>query len=537
MKKAIIVITLAICGIITLPSAAIEQVWHGAEIHSARQWDLIDIGFKAESLPGQPVDVDFLAVFESSTGARLEVPGFYNSGRHYVIRFCPPTTGSWAYATQSSLPALNQKKGRLSVRSAREGRKGAVVIDPRYPRQFRYENGDTYYAIAFESDWLFALDAENAKGIPVTRKFVNSLADYGFNQIVMNVFAYDVSWKKDKDLDPKYEYGSPRVFPFGGNNKQADHSQLNIQYFQRLDRIIDYLDKKGIAAHLMIYVWNKLVNWPPANSEADNRYFDYVVKRYQAFPNLIWDISKEALGYGHNDVHYISGRIDRLRRLDAFKRLVTVHDYGYCKRVPDKVDFISVQIWHSELYSTMRRIYSEWPDQPILNIEHGGYEEGPYVVFPGCYTSPEFCLERAYQCVFAGTYPTHYWQCAAWNVIIPDIEAMEPSTRPRLDYYRHMQTLVEKYDLGSLIAGQQKSNSGFCLHNDEDLFIYYVPKENVSIGVRMPKDKKGQTMTGTWFNPFDGTFSEPIVQEITQWPGFKKPEGDGFAILIVEIQP
>jgi hypothetical protein len=101
------------------------------------------------------------------------------------------------------------------------------------------------------------------------------------------LFASDVTWKKDDRLLAKYEYGSPDVFPFTGNNDAPDHSQLNIEYFKRLDRVIKYLDHRGIAAHLMIYVWNKRVNWPEANSEADTRYFDYVVKRYQAFPNMV----------------------------------------------------------------------------------------------------------------------------------------------------------------------------------------------------------------------------------------------------------
>lgn len=57
--------------------------------------------------------------------------------------------------------------------------------------------------------------------------------------------------------------------------------------------------------------------------------FDYLVKRYQAFPNLIWDISKEALAYGMDDMDYIVERIDRLRKLDGHKRLVTVHDYNF----------------------------------------------------------------------------------------------------------------------------------------------------------------------------------------------------------------
>ena len=502
---------------------------------SAAQWDVTDVRFALEQLPEQPIDVELYATFKDSTDKVVTVPGFYDGQNEYVVLFTPPSPGTWTFVTESTLTALNGRSGKLSVTPAGEGRKGGVILDPKNRRNFTYENGEAYYPIAFESDWLFALDVENAADIPVTRKFVDKLAASGFNQVVLNVFAYDVNWKKDQRLDAAFEYGSPDVFPFGGNNVQPDHSTLNIEYFQRLDRVIDYLDKKGIAAHLMIYVWNKRVNWPDADSEADNRYFDYVVSRYQAYPNLIWDISKEALGYGHNDVNYITGRIDRLRKLDAHKRLVTVHDYGYCKRFSEKVDFISVQIWASELYSVMRKIYVDLPNKPILNIEHGGYERGPYVVFTGSYTSPEVCLERAYQCVFAGTYPTHYWQGAAWNVIVPDIDSLPPKDRPRLHYYKHMNTLVQSLDFVNLVAGDKKSSSGFCLHNEKDLFVYYVPKENINIGVRVPKEYRGREMTGTWFDPLAGTFSTPVKQVVTQWPSFDKPFEDRFAILVVRI--
>lgn len=509
----------------------------GDEIVSARQWDVTDIRLEVAQTPKEPTDVELSASFVSKAGATFETPGFWNGDNEYILRFSPPAPGTWTWTTKSNLAALNEKSGTVNVLAAQKGRSGGIVIPEDAPRQFRYQDGKPYFPIAFECDWLFALDAENVDDIPLTRKFIDTLATNGFNQVVMNVFAYDVNWKKDERLDDRYEYGSPDVFPFGGNNTQPDHSQLNIEYFRRLDRVIDYLDQKGIAAHLMIYVWNKQVNWPDADSAEDNRYFDYVVKRYQAYPNLIWDISKEALGYGHTDVNYISSRIDRLRKRDAYKRLVTVHDYGYCKRFQEKVDFISVQIWASELYSVMRDIYSDFVDKPILNIEHGGYERGPYVVFTGSYTSPEFCLERAYQCVFAGTYPTHYWQGAAWNVIVPDINELKQEDRPRLDYYRHMRSLVEEYDLASLTAGKKNSSSGFSLHNGKDLFVYCVPKENINIGVRLPKKLKGRRMTGTWFNPLTGVFGKPITQQITQWPSFDKPFEDQLGILIVKVFP
>ena len=503
----------------------------------AKQWEAIDICFTANTNSAHQVDDDFQATATHTDGTKLSIHGFFNGKKEYLLRFTPPKSGKWTFETKSPSKELNGKNGSLTVSPAATNRKGGVVIDSTNPRQFQYENGESCYPIAFESDWLFALDAENPSDIPSTRKFVDTLADNGFNQIVLNVFAYDVNWAKDEKLTNEFDYGSPNVFPFGGTNQSPDHDKLNVEYFQRFDRVVEYLDEKGITAHLMIYVWNKNVNWPPANSPADNRYFDYVVKRYQAYPNIVWNISKEALGYGHTDVNYITKRIERLRSLDTYKRLVTVHDYGYCRRFPQEVDFISVQLWGSELYSVMRDVRKTFPDQPILNIEHGGYESSPFVVFTGDYTSAEVCLERAYKCVFAGTYPTHYWQGAAWNVIIPDINAMPKKDRPHLEYYRHMRSLIEKYDVGNLVAGDKRSSSGHCLHNNDNVFIFYVPKENIRLGVRkFPKKYDGASMTGTWFDPFTGKYSEPVEKKNVNWPFFTKPPGDKFAILIVEFR-
>ncbi|MCR9197764.1 MAG: DUF4038 domain-containing protein [Planctomycetaceae bacterium] len=496
--------------------------------------EVTEVRLTATQKRQHPWDVDLEVVFEHSSGESLTVPAFFDGDGTYVARFCAPLEGTWTWRSRSDVAALNNKRGQLDV--AASDSPGGITIPPEAATRFRYQNGEAYYPIAFECDWLFALDAEDADDIPRTRKFVSSLAASGFNQVVMNVFAYDVKWPKDGTLDSRFDYGSPSVFPFGGNNDKPDYSRINVTYFQRLDRVIACLHEHGIAAHLMIYVWNKRVNWPEAGSEADNRYFDYVVKRYQAYPNLIWDISKEALGYGHTDVHYITDRIERLRQLDVYDRLITVHDYSYCRRFTDKVDFVSVQLWSSELYGVMRKVCSDMPGKPILNIEHGGYERGPYVVFTGNYTSAETCLARAWQCVFAGTYPTHYWQGAAWNVVIPDLSELPAEQRPQLQYYRHMQQFIERYNIDSLKAGDKKSNAGFCLHNGTDRFVYYVPAECEFIGLRLPKQLQGGTMTATWFNPYEGTYSPPSSKPIVQWPAWEVPGGDGFRLLVIDVK-
>lgn len=497
-------------------------------------FDVVDLSFESDRNNNAPTDIELTVALAHESGVRMDVPGFYDGEGTFVVRFCPSRAGVWKYETSSPVSSLDDKSGELNVQVAEPTRKAPIIIKSDDPTHFYHADGQRYFPIAFECDWLFALDVGNPDGIPKTKQLVDMIAENGFNQVVMNVYAHDVEWEKDKDLDPQFDYGNPDLFPFAGTNGKPDHSTLNIEFFQRLDRVLDYLDEKEIVAHLMIYVWNKQVNWPDAESEADNRYFDYVVRRYQAYPNLIWDVSKEALGYGHNDVHYITRRIERLRKLDVHDRLVTVHAYNYCQQFPEQVDFVSVQTWESELCRLMQKIAAEFPKKPILNIEHGGYERGPYTVFNGNYTSPETCLERAYRCVFAGTYPTHYWQGSAWNVVIPDIDSLQSKQRPKFEYYKHLRDFVDKYEVEKLIVGQKKSNAGFSLHNGEDFYIFFVPAECEFLNLR-PRRDLGQTMKLQWLDPRTGTYGDAFSIAMTRWPFVEVPESDGFQILFCQL--
>ena len=502
--------------------------------HPASRWGPLDITFSADPGNHFAFDIEFSATFVNEAGDSLSVPGFWDGGKRFVIRFAPPTDGVWEFKTSSALSTLDGLSGSVNAGPAVDGQRGPIGIAPDDSRRFVYADGSRYFPLAFEIDWLFALDAENAAGIPKSEMLLEYVSRHGFNQVVMNVFAYDVRWPRDPELPPEFDYGKPRVFPFGGDNTNPDFSTLNVDYFQRFDRVIRELDRRGIAAHVMIYVWNKLVSWPEADSDADNRYFDYVVKRYQAFPNLIWDISKEATGYGHNDRTYITQRIERLRALDGHDRLVTVHDYGYCHRFPETVDFISVQNWQSETWHIMRQIRKDHPKMAIFNIEHGGYEEGPYHVFAGNYYRPEVNLERAYQIVFAGAYPTHYWQDTSWSVVIHDIESLPSADQPKLNYYRHLANLVEKYDLTKFEPTTGKANSGFCLSNDKDLFVYLVPKENDVIIPRPPREGYSHLQL-TWFDPFTGEYIEEEPIEMVQWNRIRIPNPGTMRVMIMKM--
>lgn len=508
-----------------------------AQNKTCQKWEIVDIEFKVKTIPGDPFSLHFGAVFRHESGVEMDVPGFYNDNKTYTIRFSPNIEGKWSYKTYSELPALSGKTNEvIATPSTKTGRHGAIMVCRNNKQRFVYEDGTPYFSLAFEIDWLFALDAENPNGIPRTRQILGHLSDFRFNKAIMNVYAYDAGWGERDKIDPKYNFAKPAVFPFGGTNENPDHSTLNISFFKHFDRVMMELHEREIASHLMIYVWNKYVNWPEPGSPEDKRYFDYVVKRYQAFPNLIWDISKEALAYGRDDMDYITERIDRLNKLDGHRRLVTVHDYLYCRTYPEKVDFISIQEWRPNLYNEMLDVAKRHPNKPVFNVEHGAYEKTMHSIFNGAYTDPVISLERNYICIFAGTYSTYYWQNSSWYELVYEPFALAPEKQPNFGYYKILMDFFSRYDFNKLVPTQY-FYSPFCLSNEKDLFIYLMPMGAFALEGMPPRQARNKTVEVHWFNPLTGEYSGIEKRKLGDWTGFRKPSEitSPFSLAIMRV--
>ncbi len=505
---------------------------------TSEQWQVLDIDFRTSEQIDNPLKVQFGAIFQNNSGTTLNIPGFYNDANEWIVRFTAPEVGKWSFKTYSSIKELAGKEGNIVVSTNRkENQHGPVIISKVNPQKFEYADGTPYFLMAFELDWLFALDFDNPNDIPKTKEIIGHVSDHHFNQIVMNVYAYDANWGERDKIDPLHDYSKPKTFPFGGTNEKPDHSTLNINFFKHLDRVISYLDQKGIVAHLMIYVWNKKVNWPEPRSEADNMYFDYVIKRYQAYPNLIWDISKEALAYGRDDMSYITDRIERLRKIDGYKRLLSVHDYSYCKAFPGLVDFISIQEWRPNLYSEMLEAYKKHSDKPVFNIEHGGYEKTMYSIFDGQYQDPLICLDRNYQCIFAGTYSTYYWQNTSWYNVITDPFSLPKTQQPAFDYYQNLTKLFKDYNFNDLYP-EQYTFTPFALTNKKNTYLFYIPHGlTIAHGDISGTALQGKKVNVRWFNPLTGDYLLGKPYDFTKgsWMEIRRP-GDiksPFAVLIL----
>jgi hypothetical protein len=521
----------------------------GHEI-STGKWEIVDITFKTRrAFAENPFDVVFGAhVYDSEQGLK-NIPGFFNGNGEWVIRFSSNKPGIFSFTTYSSHSEISGLSGKIRVSpDHRQGKPGAVIIDPESPRHFSYEDGSPYFGIIYELDWLFALDAENLKDIPRTKQIIHDIKQNGFNQVIMNVYAYECTWKKSPEIPEIYDYASPSVFPWKGTNQEPDFSELNVDFFKHLDRVIHHLDQEDIVARLMIYVWNKHVNWPGMYSNADNTYFDYIIKRYQAFPNMIWDVSKEALDYGRCDIEYVNERIKRIRNLDAYGRLLTVHDYEYCSREHHRIDFISIQSWRPNLYNLMLQTWQIHTDKPVVNMEHGGYEEGPYLSFEGNYVSAEQCLVRAWECVFAGVYPSYYWQNSAWDIVIFDaLDEKHDFDRPKYEYYRHMADFFSRYNYNEFFPVEQKlttnnrqdlenlATNGYPLTNGTDRFIFLVPAATYIINTVLPEPGSGK-LKAVWFNIYTGEYAGEQVAQWRGWNEFRSPWKNTDALLVIEYE-
>ena len=497
------------------------------------QWEVSDLVYTLKNEVQNPFEKNVVAVFNNG-GKKQRVPLFYNGDKTWVLRYSSGVTGKISFVIESEIKELHGKRGKFLIgKNEKKERHGGIVKNLDDPRHFYYEDGSHYFNLAFECDWLFALDY-GQKEIPKTKHLLNLINKNGFNQVVMNVYAYDpdLDWVKDENLknNPEHNYGAREdIFPFLGSNSSPDYSALNIDFFKHFDKVISELHDKEIVSHLMIYVWNKQVAWPKAGSQADNMYYDHVIKRYQAFPNIIWDVSKEAankiaIAQNKNIVQHIEERIDRTRDLDGFNRLVSVHDYGFCKNHKEKVDFISTQDWKLSLHESMLRVYKNFPNKPVFNIEHGGYEASPYNVFPGGFSNAESCLRRNYLCLFAGVYTTYYWQAAAWSAVIHNpFEQPEGVLKPRFDYFKNMRTLFDRVHFENFEPIiKYNARSYVLLNRKEGVVMQYMPKEVHSDDIKrlLTNEFNYEKATWQWFNTITGEFTDEVALEFKHKYGF-----------------
>jgi hypothetical protein len=382
-----------------------------------------DIAFTSKANKTNPyLDVtDFKVTFSGPGGVKLTLPGFYAGGQVWKVRFAPTRAGAFTYVTSSAQDvSLDGLTGTVPPGTSNPNGHGAIRVDPALPHHYLYDDGTRYFQMGYELDWLAMMDFGDAS-IAKAKSIIDMVAGSGFSEVLMNAYAYDTSWKKGNTS--AIDFGPPALIAWPGTNAAPDQTKMNEPFWQNYDRVIAYLFEKGLTAHIYFKVYTKMVNWPANGSADDDLYFKFIVARYQAYSNVVWDFSKES--YYETDQSYIATRLNLIKTTDAYQRLRTLHDpdgaqsqlspnYYDNPAHEGTVDFYTDQ--SSNPYATAKEAITKRA-MPYLNAETTLYQVGNDGTFTyGHYNSQADVFAASMEVLMAGGYFAFYYSLQAWDV-------------------------------------------------------------------------------------------------------------------------
>ena len=474
----------------------------GNESVTCEKWHPFDLSFSSESTFKNPFKVAFSALVTRPDGSTFETGGFFDGENTWKIRVSCDMEGKWQLVTHSPEGDLDNKRRTFTCRAnSNPAIHGRLMVNKENPRHFRFEDGTEPFLLGYEADWLWAIDLGQGH-LDRTRGFLDKISGVGFNYVICNIFAYDTRWRTGT-TEPE-DFGPPAMLPWKGSHEAPDFSRFNLPYWQHFDRVMDALLERGITAHLMFKVYNKAVNWPEKASDDDDRYFRWVVDRYSAYPNIVWDYSKES--YYEEDVAYKQDRLKLIRERDPYGHPVTLHDDKeiFEGHYDDLIDFHADQNHDEQMYriTLEQRAYREWP---VFNVEFG-YEHGPGGLQDktfGRVQSPEEVCIKAWKLAMAGAYVAYYYTYTAWDVV-------RLSDNPKgYAYFSIFSDFFSKSDFPSFrpfgfgdraIEELPPEPGVYCMVNDREESVYFLP---VARSFNVLAKHAGE-LSGFWLHPFTG---------------------------------
>ena len=515
---------------LTLTRAMLGYVFAVSAIPATSQaievprWQPHDFAFLSDAKPDNPFSILFSAAVTGPAGRGLTIPGFFDGDGTWKIRVSAAEPGNWTLVTHSTLAALdNQRLTFTCVANPSPNVHGGLRVDPKHPRHFVFEDGSRFFLMGYECDWLWALDMGSAD-LKTIDPFLDKLSANGFNYVILNAYAHDTDWRKGKTADD--DFGPPAMFAWEGSNDKPDHTRFNPAYWRHYDRVIDALYRRGMVAHIMIKVYNKMVNGPANGSADDDMYFRWLIARYSAYPNIHWDLSKEA--NNEKDLSYKIGRLNFIRQNDPYHRPLTVHDDRKTYddgAYNDLLDYRSDQ-QHSKWHETelAHRRQREWP---VVNVELG-YEHGPMGPSDKTYNvvqPPEEVCRRAWEVCMAGGYSTYYYTYTAWDVIRPQ------DSPPGYAYFKNLRDFFETTAYWRLEPADDLTTAGYCLAEPGREYIVFLNKPRpFTLKLR----KLESPLKAEWYHPFTakrldaGLMSGDAVE-------LAPPEGWGDAPVVLHV--
>lgn len=520
--------------------------------HRVERWNRIDIDLRSSREYTHPdTDVRIDAVFTGPDGAVIAIPGFWNGGDSWKVRFAPTDVGSWSYRV-SSTDASNtgfQQSGEIEAipySGELDIYKHGFVRTSADKRAFQYADGTAFFWLG-DTHWQAPnyerLDVNNNPHVPGSSQFTISA-----------------------DIDRARGFTVYQTYPDvalndgGGNVSRVnwwteDYTHLNPQAFtDQFDVMMDYLADHGtvIALGLGVHTQSGSIG-----QEALCHFARYLTARYAAYP-VVWITGQEVdIENEHSSLATWRAAAETIAENDGYRHPLGAHMYsvGEPKTFGEEPwhDWFPTQGGHEGI-RTQAHYRSYWdfaPTKPFLETE-ANYE-GIWTVPPD---APRHSAWKALQC---GSYGYTYGAAGVWAIKwdydvpgwddfqngIPWFDGLRLPGGAQMTILRSFyeslgdwQRLVPRF--GDPSYGSFHSPEESVLATDGNLtYVVYFYGTDLQTGTLAGMDD-GMTYTAKWFDPRRGSsvaIADSVAADGGAWPIPLKPDAEDWVLLVTTPGP
>ena len=318
-------------------------------------------------------EVTLDAVFTAPDGKTLRVPGFWDGGKTWCVRYASSVVGAHRFSTVCSDPAnaaLHGVVGEVNVTPYVGDnplfRHGPVRVADDH-RHFAYADGTPFFWLG--DTWWMGL-SERLHWPQDVQALAADRCAKGFTvvQIVAGLYpdmpAFDERGKGD-----------------GGFSWEAGYARIRPEYFDAADKRIQFLVEQGLMP-CVVGAWGYHLPWLGADKL--KQHWRYVIARWGAWPvvwcaageqAMPWYLAENKAADSERQRREWTEIIRTIRATDAFHRPVTTHPR--CKARDDVadasvLDFEMHQSGHGTPPEGHAALALEgWRGQPVMPVLSG----------------------------------------------------------------------------------------------------------------------------------------------------------------------
>ena len=399
---------------------------------------------------------------------------------------------------------------------------GVFGANPRYPKHFIYKGkpfffvGKSSFAL-IDADWKAYIDEAHRDGFNVMRVWLccpRTTKKWGNDHFNRNQAAGD-QW------------------PFGGTPEKPDITRFNEDFFRRLDKILDYLESRGMVAELTLFTENDLgpgkeywlggaYSW----DEPKQRYVLFVLNRYRNRPNVYYEIANEYSGadelafvekvgdfiWEHDKTHLVTNSGNDPARFSGkpWYRIHNIH--------PTRGKNWWLRVYDEGIRPIVRKYrFAVINDEPMGSIAPDDKEKG----YPG--RDPDASHHRInfWLTAMAGGYVTFHSH--------KGINALA-GHNPGEEFVKPFRTFFEKVRFSEMepADGLVKSGTAYTLASANKI-VAYLPNGGM---VTLDMTKRKGKLIARWFNPRTGKFNKESQMNGGGLSEFKAPGAEDWVLLV-----